>query len=199
MTTKLHINISQGIIDVEGDPDLVRAIYDDFKEQLLDALKQVPPASAAPAPPPTPPENGETASEASSKPKPKRRTPAKKKTNGDESSSGVVADSPKLDKNLDTSGLGAFYGKYAPKNNAEKILIFLKFMVNDLSLETPNTDQVYTCFKATGEKIPKAFAQAFYDTSTKFGYIDFRSSTDLPITIAGDNHFNHSLKKKGAE
>lgn len=45
MTTKLHINISQGIIDVEGDPDLVRAIYDDFKDQLLDlspvALKHV--------------------------------------------------------------------------------------------------------------------------------------------------------------
>ena len=199
MTTKLHINISQGIIDVEGDPDLVRAIYDDFKHQLLDAVKRVPPASAAPAPAPAPAENGESASEASGKSKPKRRTAAKKKANGDENASGVVADSPKLDKYLDTSGLGPFYGKYAPKNNAEKILIFLKFIVDELSIESPNTDQVYTCFKATGDKIPKAFAQAFYDTSSKLGYIDFRSPTDLPITIAGDNHFNHSLKKKGAE
>ena len=199
MTTKLHINISQGIVDVEGDPDLVRAIYDDFKDQLLEAVKRAPPASAAPAPAPPPIGNSESASEAPGKSKPKRRAPTKKKANGDENASGVVADSPKLDKNLDTSGLGAFYGKYAPKNNAEKILIFLKFMVDELSIESPNTDQVYTCFKATGDKIPKAFAQAFYDTSSKLGYIDFRSSTDLPITIAGDNHFNHSLKKKGAE
>lgn len=199
MTTKLHINISQGIIDVEGEPDLVRAIYDDFKEQLLEAVKRTPPASAPPAPSQSPTESVEGASEASGKPKPKRRAAPKKKANGDESASGVVADSPKLDKNLDTSGLGAFYGKYTPKNNAEKILIFLKFMVGELGIESPNTDQVYTCFKATGDKIPKAFAQAFYDTSSKLGYIDFRSSIDLPITIAGDNHFNHSLKKKGAE
>lgn len=199
MTTKLHINLAQGIIDIEGDPDLVRAIYQDFKDQLLDAVTRAPPASAAPMPAPAPTGNSDNASDASGKPKPKRRAPAKKKANGDENVSGVVADSPKLDKNLDTSGLGAFYGKYVPKNNAEKILIFLKFMVDELGIESPNTDQVYTCFKATGEKIPKAFAQAFYDTSSKLGYIDFRGATDLPITIAGDNHFNLSLKKKVAE
>ena len=198
MTTKLHINISQGIIDVEGDPELVRAIYDDFKAQLLDAVKLAP-ASPAPAPTPASTENGEGAIEAPNRPKPKRRTAYKKKVNGEENASGVVADAPKFDKYLDTSRLVAFYAKYAPKNNPEKILIFLKFMTEELNIESPNTDQVYTCFKISGEKIPKAFAQAFYDTSSKNGYIDFISSTDLPITIAGDNHFNHTLKKKGAE
>ena len=199
MTAKLHINISQGIIDVEGDPELVQAIYADFKEQLLESVKGVASAPAASVQEPVSSENGDAASGAANKPKAKRRAAAKKKANGDEGGSGVVADSPKLDKNLDTSGLGAFYGKYVPKNNAEKILIFLKFMTEDLKISNPNTDQVYTCFKATGEKIPKEFAQAFYDTSSKLGYIDFRSSTDMPITIAGDNHFNHTLKKKGAE
>lgn len=199
MTTKLHINISQGIVDVEGDPDLVRAIYDDFKERLLDAVKRTPPESSPTAPSSTPAENREGASGLSNKSRPKRRTVTKKKVNGDENVSGVVADLPKMDKNLDTSALGAFYGKYAPKNNPEKILIFLRFMIDELQINSPNTDQVYTCFKATGEKIPKAFAQAFYDTSSKNGYIDFRTSVDLPITIAGDNHFNHALKKKAAE
>lgn len=126
MTTKLHINISQGVIDVEGDPDLVRGIYDDFKDQLLDVVKRGPTASAALTPGPTHAENGDSASDASSKPKPKRRTPPKKKVNGDDSASGVVADSPKLDKNLDTSGLGTFYGKYVPKNNAEKNIDLLE-------------------------------------------------------------------------
>lgn len=199
MTAKLHINISQGIIDIEGDPALVREIYLDFKDQLMAGVKMGQ-QSATPTPAPAKPaENGDVTSEASPKPRAKRRASGKKKAASDEGSSGVIADSPKLDKNLDTSGLGAFYGVYAPKNNAEKILIFLKFITDKLSVASPNTDQVYTCFKATGDKIPKAFAQAFYDTSSKLGYIDFRSATDLPITIAGDNHFNHTLKKKAAE
>ena len=198
MTTKLHIDISQGILDIEGDPELVREIYADFKIHLLSGAKFSLPAAAA-APTATPVGNAEEAAPPAPKHKTKRRVAAKKKASGDEGGSGVIADSPKLDKNLDTSGLGAFYGQFTPKNNAEKVLIFLKFLTESLRIESPNTDQVYTCFKATGDKIPKAFAQAFYDTSSKLGYIDFRSPTDFPITISGDNHFNHKLKKKPAE
>lgn len=198
MTTKLHIDISQGVIDIEGDPSLVREIYNDFKAQLLSGVKFSQPAPVV-ASAANLAGNGDGAAPDSPKQKTKRRFAAKKKASGEESGSGVVADSPKLDKNLDTSSLGAFYGQFTPKNNAEKILIFLKFITESLNIESPNTDQVYTCFKATGDKIPKAFAQAFYDTSSKLGYIDFRSAIDFPITIAGDNHFNHTLKKKAAE
>jgi hypothetical protein len=35
MTTKLHIDMSHGLIDIEGDADLVREIYADFKTTLL--------------------------------------------------------------------------------------------------------------------------------------------------------------------
>ena len=194
MTTKLHIDLSQGIIDIEGEPELVRDIYADFKVLLLSGVK-FSQASPAAAPAAAPAENGDETAPSVPKTKAKRRVAAKKKANGEEGGSGVVADSPKLDKNLDTSGLVAFYGQFAPKNNAEKILIFLNFITESLHIENPNTDQVYTCFKATGNKIPKAFAQAFYDTSNKLGYIDFRSPEDLPITIVGDNHFNYTLKK----
>lgn len=198
MTTKLRIDISQGLIDIEGDPDLVREIYTDFKTHLFSEVK------FAQSEPPSLPgaaigADTDEPIHPSPKSKAKRRPAAKKKTKGDETGSDVVADLPKLDKNLDTSELDAFYGQFAPRNNAEKILIFLKFMTETLDLENPNTDQVYTCFKATGEKIPKAFAQAFYDTSRNYGYIDFRSSTDLPIMIAGENHFNHKISRKTAE
>jgi hypothetical protein len=196
MTTKLHIDISQGILDVEGDPELVREVYRDFRDQLIGKVGF---GSSTPTPSPADTTgNAETASDTNSKPKAKRRAP-KKKSAGDDSGSGVFADSPKLDKNLDTSGLDAFYSQYEAKRNADKIVVFLKFMTETLGIENPNTDQVYTCFKATGSKIPTAFAQAFYDTSSKLGYIDYRSSTELPVTIAGDNHFNHSLKKAEVE
>lgn len=199
-TAKLHIDLSQGVIEIEGDVEFVREIYFDIKERLADGAKFT--SSSTHRSNRTHEASGEAENEVSGKPekpKPKRRTNPKKKVASEDASNGIIADAPKLDKNLDTATLGEFYSQFAPKNNAEKILIFLKFITEKLMIEGPNTDQVYTCFKHTGEKIPKAFGQAFYDTSSKHGYIDFRSPVDMPITIVGDNHFNLTLKRKGAE
>lgn len=187
MQCKLHIDLSGGVLDVEGDSALIREIYSDFKNRLNSTRsglsRDKDDASVRP--------------EINPKPRPRKRASAKRPTeNGGD---GVVADSPKLDKNLDTSRLGAFAGQFEPKTNPERILIFLKYMVDEIGVEKPNTDQVYTCFKKMGGKIPTAFAQAFYDTSSRNGFIDFRSPTDIEITIAGENHFNHDLKRKGGE
>lgn len=74
-------------------------------------------------------------------------------------------------------------------------------MVDELDIEAPNTDQFYTCFEKVKERIPKAFSQAFRDTSgKKFGFIDYNSSTDIRVTTIGNNYFNFDLKRKaGAE
>lgn len=187
MTTKLHINLSQGIIDIEGEPELVKEVYSDFKSRLLEAAAN-------------PLESFESASSTnnndaeSSKPKRKRRGSTKRKSNGEQDSTGVSSDLPKLDKNLDTTSLPDFYAGYTAKNHPEKILTFLKFLTDVAGVVNPNSDQVFTCYKAVNEKIPIAFAQAFRDTSAK-GYIDLKSSTDMPVTIAGDNHFNFKMKK----
>lgn len=195
MTAKLHIDMAQGVISIEGDPDLVREIYKDFKDHLTTAAPK-PNATHAHASTGTP--AGQTASE--TKPKGKPRASSKKKNDSLESSSGISPNAPKLDKNIDTSGIAAFYEQYEPKNNSEKILIFAKYLSDILEINEPNTDQVYTLFKKTGDKIPKAFAQAFHDTGSKHGFIDFNGSAGtIKITIAGDNHFNHDLKKKTTE
>lgn len=187
MTAKLHINLSQGIIDIEGDPELVREIYADFKDRLVEGAATVSNEMGGAAS-----STGE--SEDSGKPKRKKRSPAKKKSGGDQAGTSVSSDSPKLDKYLDTSGLPDFYAGLTVKNHPEKILTFLKFLTDVAGVEQPNSDQVFTCYKAVNEKLPVAFAQAFRDTSAK-GYIDLKSSTDMPITIAGDNHFNFKMKK----
>ncbi len=198
MQSKLHIDLSRGIVEIEGDADLVREIYRDVKDRLLDG------AAAMRRPQNSVDEESEAEAEAGGgEPKQKtRRRPAPKRrqTNGDEGGPSVVADSPKLDKNLDTSGLPAFYDRYEAKNNPEKILIFLKYMTDDLSIEAPNTDQFYTCFEKVNERVPKVFSQAFRDASgRKFGYIDYNSPTDIRITTVGSNHFKFDLKKKAAE
>lgn len=194
MTTKLHINISQGIIDVEGDPELVRAIYDDFKDQLL--------AGGTMQPPPVEEVNeaGTTEENGKARGRSKRRPPAKKRTASDETGPNISADAPKLDKNLDTSGLVAFYERYEATNNPQKILVFLKFMNDELGIENPNTDQFYTCFVKVNARVPKVFSQAFRDASGRnFGFIDYNSATDIKITKVGSNYFKFDLKKKGSE
>jgi hypothetical protein len=194
LTAKLHINISQGIIDIEGEADLVREIYADFKEQLLNGV------TSATSTAPSQVKGDESADESVGKKNSKRRTAAKKKVVGEESGNSVVANNPKLDKDLDTSKLMSFYNQFEPKNNAEKILIFLKFLNDELKIEVPNTDQVYTCFEKSNERVPKVFAQAFIDASgRKFGYIDYNSPSNLRVTTVGSNHFRLDLKKKIAE
>lgn len=187
MTTKLHINLSQGIIDIEGEPELVKEVYSDFKSRLLEAAANPPEASGSAS-------SATNDDDEPSKPKRKRRGPTKRKSNGEQDSTGISSDSPKLDKHLDTAGLQEFYAGYTVKNHPERILTFLKFLTDVAGVDGPNSDQVFTCYKAVNEKMPIAFAQAFRDTSGK-GYIDLKSSTDMPVTIAGDNHFNFKMKK----
>jgi hypothetical protein len=194
VTTKLHINILQGIIDVEGEPELVRAIYDDFKGQLLaGAAVRLPLREEVD-------EAGTTEEIGKLRAKGKRRPSTKKRATGDDAGPGVSADSPKLDKNLDTSGLVAFYERYDASNNPQKILVFLKFMNDELGIDNPNTDQFYTCFEKVNARVPKVFSQAFRDASGRnFGFIDYNSATDIKITTVGSNYFKFDLKKKDAE
>lgn len=194
LTAKLHINISQGIIDIEGEADLVREIYRDFKEQLLNGV------NSAPSTAPSQPKADELADEPFGKQKSKRRVTVKKKVAGEEDGSSVLPNQPRLDKTLDTSKLMAFYNQFEPKNNPEKILIFLKFLNDELKIEIPNTDQFYTCFEKANERVPKAFGQAFIDTAgRKFGFIYYNSPSNVKITTVGSNHFRLDLKKKAVE
>jgi hypothetical protein len=189
--------MAQGVIDIEGDPDLVREIYRDMKEHLLRAESPRPTerrdatGTAAAA---APDKSGET------KPKGKRRTATRKNSEIKDAEPSVLADSPKLDKNLDTAGLPAYYRQFEPKNHPEKILVFLKFMTDELKIESPNTDQFYTCYERVNERIPKIFSQAFRDASgRKFGFIDYNSPSDIRLTTTGNNHFKFDLKRKSAD
>ncbi|MGH1416659.1 MAG: hypothetical protein ACRBB0_24430 [Pelagimonas sp.] len=194
MQTKLHINLSQGVLDVEGDPELVREVYTDFKEKLLTGFGGSTPSQ------PTEQTAAESTVQQAVPKKPKRRPAAKRPASAEVAGSGIIANSPKMDKNLDTANLAVFFDQFEVSNNPERILVFLKFLIDELNIENPNTDQVYTCFEATNQRVPKVFAQAFIDTSgRKYGYIDYKSATDIEITTIGSNHFKFDLKRKAPE
>lgn len=193
MQTKLHIDLAQGIIDVEGDVDFVKAVYEDFKDRITGHAAPVAPLAQQPSAPDANAGNNAPA-------KPKRRASSRKRAGAaDGGDVGVNPDAPKLDKNIDTSKLRAYYDQFEPGSAPEKILIFLKYLTEEVGIDKPNTDQVYTCFHALKEKTPNAYSQAFRDTASKKGFVEFNSATDIQITIMGENHFNHDLKKKDAE
>lgn len=194
MNAKLHINIAQGVIDVEGDADLVREVYGDFRDRLL--AQQIPEQIDDNQPDLPKTRVEDKPSKRRSKPK----LTARKSSSADGAGNGILADAPKRDKNLDTSDLREYYNQFQASSHPEKILIFLKFLHENLGIEDPNTDQVYTCYESVSERVPKAFAQAFRDASgRKFGFIDFNSPTDIKITVHGNNYFKYDLKRKAGE
>ena len=188
MNPKLHINLTDGVVDIEGDADLIREVYADFKGHLLDRMESASNRSK---------QDNSVTQKPDNPPTPKRRPSKKKvvKPVGDEKT--IDPKNPKLDKNLDLSGLPKFYRDFLPKNHPERILIFAKFLIDELKIEQPNTDQFYSCFDALNEKIPTAFQQAFRDAHGRhYGYIEYGSPTQISVPIKGTNHFRSGIKKK---
>ncbi len=192
MKCKVLINIHEGTIHVEGDVNFVKAVYADFKDLIIDMMKSTPqPRCDA---------NCYSVKESSNKPKVKKRSHSKRQSSSKTQNAKINPDNPTLDKNLNTTGVDEYYAQYIPKNHSEKILIFMRFLKDEAKIENPNTDQIYTCYHAVGEKPAAAFAQSFRDTSSKkFGYIEYKSASDINLTFMGNRHFDHDLKKKDDE
>lgn len=108
--------------------------------------------------------------------------------------------SPVRVKDLDLSGLDAFYREWAPKNHAERILLFAYYLQEHLQIAPCTANHIFSCYLQMKERIPKAFLQAFRDASgNDYGYIEFNSITDISIPIHGRNHVEHGgIQKKTA-
>ena len=182
MTTKLHINASQGIIDVEGDTEFVEKVYSDFKNQI-EAMLANPPSS----------ENSDSAGTSNTaeanKPKASKKKAAKRSGTTTSSKPAAQAYKPTIDKNVPLQGLAEFYEKFQPKNNSERILLFCKFL-KDTGVDPCTANQIYTCYVKTDPKnLPKAYPQALIDARGKDrGYIDYESLDEIALSHLGDHH-----------
>lgn len=191
MQSRLHIDLYRGIIDVEGEESFVREIYADYKDRLKDLAD----VGAPKAPEPIAELAGEKI-----KSKPRRaatKKSPKTKTDGEAKAS---AYRPALTKDLDTSGLAAFYKQFSPKNNAEKILVFVKFLEEKLDISPCSADQIYTCYRSLKQSVPQHFRQVIVNTSGRdYGYIEYGGIDEITASIIGQNYFDDGLVRASDE
>jgi hypothetical protein len=193
MTAKIHINLSQGVLEVEGEPNFVRSIYDDFKGQLsaMTAGLESKGKSSTVA---------KTEKHVFSKEVSSDNAVAKDKGSLKKKSSSKTPSFLK-DLNLFKEGskpsLKDFITGYDIPSNFARNLLFVHYLKEIKELESVGIDEIYTCYKNLGLKIPN-IKQGLIDTGFRKGWLDTASLSDLKITVAGENAISHELIKSQA-
>jgi hypothetical protein len=190
MTSKLKIDLSTGLLEVEGSEDLIKFIYGDFK----DNLGTLPPVQTV--------KLSEIQTVSDTKVVPKKVTLKAAPTKN--SSKSKSKKEPEFLKNLDLSvgseneSLKDFYAKYDHKSNYERNLIFVYYIQHILHEDKITLDHLFTCYRNVGQKIPKALEQSMRDTSKEKGWVDIDDLENIKVPVAGMNHIEHDLAKNEA-
>lgn len=197
MTAKLRIDLTQGVLDIEGDEDFIKEIYADFKERVSE--KKIRSTREDVVDDDDDASDSARAKSVSSKAPRSKRAP--RRVEGENGKSRVGAYKPQVDGNLNLASLAAFYDEAAPASHPEKILVFAIFLRDKLQKPTCNANDIYSCYFSlrAKTKIPQAFVQALRDTQNKGRFIDFNSVDEVSVTITGENHYQQMLTKKDSE
>lgn len=95
--------------------------------------------------------------------------------------------------------LREFFAEKNPKEDQQKIVVFLYYLTKTLKLQNIGPDHIYTCFKDIGEKIPSNLYQSLRNIKKRRRWIDFSTLKDLQLTVHGENLVEQKLSKKGKE
>jgi hypothetical protein len=184
MDAKLRIDLSQGILEVEGSEKFVSEVYQDFKENLSRKFQ----VKSVTPPPPS-----------------HQNIPTEKSTGQSRKkhkvSSGIKM--PSLVKDLDLLGkdkgesLKTFISSYvAPKSAMEWNVLFVYYLQKILGIPAVGIDHIYTCYKHLNEKPPNNLYQSLIDTAHRKGSINTDSVDSITVTMVGENLVEHEMPRK---
>lgn len=107
-----------------------------------------------------------------------------------------------IDKDLNLQGkegnqsFREFCESKSPSSNIEFNVVAIYYLSRVLGVSPVTIDQVYTCYKEIGSKVPGNLKQSIHDTSSsKYGYIDAGNLNDLRLPTRGENLVEHDLPK----
>ena len=187
-TTKIKIDLEQGIVEAEGTESFVLGIYADFKDRI-----SISKSSAGSK------DSGKNRKAANKKKTVSPQKTAPKKNNKKKSTSTSAG---KLVNDLDLSGKGRneslrdYYGQFKAKTNFERNLIFSYYLEHELGMESFGIDEIFTCYRNIQNlKIAGNLKQSLYDTRSK-GWINVTSVEDgISVPVSGLNHIEHDLER----
>lgn len=127
------------------------------------------------------------------KPKDRKKTPTKE-------SFSLVKDLDLRGKEGQIPSFKEFYEQKKPKNHAETVTVAVYYLKKYLQVAAVTPDHIYTCYKATSARLPKALRQAIRDASGKrYGYIDAKNMNDIRLPTSGEALVEHDLPDKSEE
>lgn len=217
MATKLKIDLSQGVLEVEGSETFVKAIYSDFKthfvgnessEELLTPVTrrkrakttkraaEISTSQPQPVSPAvTPAEVAEPQIAASIEPEILPLTEPEPK---------VVISRPDYTfiEGLDLRAangrpsLVEFMDAKFPITNEERNLVFLHYLQYTLNLKEITMDHIYTCYKAAKIRAPYNIEHSLRAAADQRHLIKIGKNGHLALTQAGKLYVEKQLPKK---
>lgn len=201
MTTKLKIDVSQGILEVEGSEAFVRAIYRDFKVQFLGEeageeeelptkrrrrsrrVKTVAKPSSAPQPAPEVVEKAET----EPTPEPEKPSPAPTYDYLKDLELAATAEHPSLVEFMDSK---------FPITNEERNLVFIYYLQHLLKQKPITVDHIYTCYRKAKIRAPLDLQHSLEVTAKHRKWIRMTKNGNMTTTPAGKEYLEKQLPKK---
>jgi len=208
MTTKLKIDLMQGILEVEGSETFVKAIYSDFKSQFIgdDAgeslaglgrgKRRAPRARAVPKTqqpePASPPEIVSVVPpspiEVAAPPEPEPPSAVKPNYR-------LVPDL-NLGGQNDHPSLVEFMDAKFPITNEERNLVFLYYLQYIAGLKTITIDHIFTCYKEAKIRVPLNLEVSLQTTADQRHWIKMAQTGRLSVTPSGKLYVDKQLPKK---
>jgi hypothetical protein len=209
MTTKLKIDLSHGILEVEGSETFVRAIYKDFKAQFVQGEPTEEEAETT------------TRRRRSRKPRPKAGpqraepvvqpvlpiAPVAEPAAALEPVTAIKVPTPAApsytrikDLNLGaTAGhpsLGEFMDSKLPITNEERNLVFMYYLQYLLNVETITMDHVYTCYREVRIRAPLNLEHSLRTTVNQKNWITASDADQFTVTHEGKLYVEKQLPKR---
>jgi hypothetical protein len=196
MTTKLKIDLSQGILEVEGSESFVKLIYSDFKTHFAGIETVEEPKSArrsrkrktiAKTTPPKPaPEP--VVQEEKVKPAPKKaRLPTPTYTRVQDLELGAADGRPSLVEFMDAK---------FPITNEERNIVFLYYLQHTLKVKSITLNHIYTCYRQARIRVPLNLENSLRVTADQHGWIKTTKTGAMTLTPAGKRYVENQLPKK---
>jgi len=109
---------------------------------------------------------------------------------------GIFKESYSIVKTLNLSSpqsLMEFYKTKKAPSALERNTLFIYYLEKIAGIQNIGLNHIYTCYKETNAKMPKALRQSLLDTASKKGWLITKKMTDIRISTRGEYLVEHEL------